>query len=78
MKLSGRSIARTLGTGGGEKQNLAARRLSLDSVLGVFLSIWENETWHSFVCLACQPGLYLYVDETNKASYCYHHLLRVL
>lgn len=45
-----------------EKQNLAAPRVSLDSVLGVFLSIWGNGTWHSFVCLACQPGLYLYVD----------------
>lgn len=60
-----------------EKQNLAAPRVSLDSVLGVFLSIWRTGTWHSFVCLACQPGLYLYIEESNKTSHC-HHLPGVL
>lgn len=54
---------------------MAAPGVSLDSVLGVFLSIRENGTWHSFVYLAYPSGVYLYIDENNKASYC-HHLPR--
>lgn len=65
-----RSVASIFGTGGGE-ENLAAPRVSLDSVLGVFLSIWGNGTWHSFMCLACQPGLYSYIEESNEASHCH-------
>lgn len=55
-----------------ERQNLAAPRVSLDSVLGVFRSVEEKGTWHSFECLAYQSGLCLNKDENNKAPYCHH------